>query len=103
MTYGVDQCRVCGTHIATMRPQALQEYQDSLRRPTMPEAEWRKQGFLACPTKLQLRQVSYGCCQPCAERLIKRAMGAPKRIAMVGVVVAVVFTIVWSVILFISS
>ena len=104
MTYGVDQCRCCGTQITVVRAESLKEYTDALRRkPTMPEAQWRQQGFLAMPTPMQLHHVAYGCCQPCAEVLIKRKMGAPRRIAMVGVGAAIAFTLIWRVVLFMAG
>ncbi len=69
----------------------------------MTEAEWRRQGFLAMPTPIQMRQVWYGCCQPCGERLVNKSMGASKRIAMVAVGAAIAFALIWRVTLYITG
>jgi hypothetical protein len=73
MTYGVDQCRCCGVGIEGRGPEAMREYEESLRRPpTMPEAKWRRLGYLAAPTRQQMNFPQYGCCPNCAERELRR-------------------------------
>lgn len=66
MTYGVDQCRICGVPMPSKGPEAMAEWEQAQRKPTMPEAEWRARGFLAAPTKKQIGIPWLGCCQSCA-------------------------------------
>jgi len=70
MTYGVDQCRMCGAPILLERREALAEYEEALRRPPMEEAQWRREGFLTVPTKHQLLHRAAGTCAVCAKKLI---------------------------------
>jgi hypothetical protein len=72
MTYGVDQCRVCGVPIEPYSRETRGQYEAALRRPTMPEAEWRRYGFLAMPTKEQIKHPAIGCCATCGQLLLKR-------------------------------
>jgi hypothetical protein len=102
MTFGVDQCRCCGTPIRVSHPQALDEYLKAVRKPTMPEAEWRRQGFLAVPTRGQIHMPQRGCCQPCGEKQILRRTGAFRRVSKVAVGALVGFTIIWVVALYIT-
>jgi hypothetical protein len=102
MTFGVDQCRCCGAPIKPAYPGQLQEYLDTLRKPTMPEAEWRRRGFLAVPTRAQLHMPHVGCCQPCGQKQVTRATGPLRRIAKVGVGAFVAFSIIWVVALYIT-
>ena len=73
MTYGVDQCRMCGKPIPVLRPTAWREWEDAQRRPVVPEKEWRRLGMLGPPTRLQWRSnMADGCCTPCGVKLLHR-------------------------------
>jgi hypothetical protein len=88
MTYGVDQCRVCGIAITPRGPEAWHEQERANRKPGIPEAEWRRRGFLTSPTRNQLRAMpADGCCRPCGIKLLKRKYHYGAR--AVGVVVVV--------------
>jgi hypothetical protein len=102
MTFGVDQCRCCGTPIRPAYPAQLQEYLDTLRKPTMPEAQWRKLGFLAVPTRTQLHMPQTGCCQPCAVKLVRRYTRPLHRMARVAIGAGIAFTAIWIVALYIT-
>ena len=66
MVYGVDQCRVCGTAIKPKGPDAAIAQELANRKPTMPEKEWRRRGYLTSPTKYQLKtDPANGCCAKC--------------------------------------
>jgi hypothetical protein len=70
MTYGLDECRVCGKPIKIYGPENLARYEnDRARPPVWPEAKWREAGFKACPTRWQLAHPADGCCSDCAIRL----------------------------------
>jgi hypothetical protein len=102
MTFGVDQCRCCGAPIKPAYPEQLKEYLDAVRKPTMPEAEWRRRGFLAVPTRMQLHMPHIGCCQPCAQKQVMRATAPAQRMAKVAVAAVVGFSIIWVVALYIT-
>ena len=73
MTYGVDQCRVCGTRIHPKGPEVAEEQMQANRKPLMPEKEWRRRGYLCPPTKFQIRQdPSNGCCHKCGMRELQK-------------------------------
>ena len=73
MTYGVDQCRVCGTPIVPKGPEVAVEQMEANRKPLMPEKEWRRRGYLCPPTKFQIRQdPSNGCCHACGMRELRK-------------------------------
>ncbi len=66
MTYGVDQCRVCGKPIRPSDSQAMDRYLNSLRhKPTMTEKEWRAAGLKAAPTRKQTLNTLDGVCFAC--------------------------------------
>ncbi len=67
MTYGVDECRICGALMTSKGPDAMQRYLDSLtlKKPTMSQKEWRAAGFKAMPTPYQMGHVQDGCCYKC--------------------------------------
>ncbi len=66
MTYGVDQCRICGKTIRPSDSQAMDRYRNSLRqKPTMTEKEWRAAGFKAAPTRKQTLNALDGVCFSC--------------------------------------
>jgi hypothetical protein len=66
MTYGVDQCRICGKPIRPSGPESMSKYVESLqKKPTMSEKEWRAAGFKAAPTPFQMRKRRDGCCFEC--------------------------------------
>lgn len=65
MSYGLDQCRMCGKPILVKGPEAIIEWEQAQRKPPIPEAEWRKRGFLAAPTGKQLSMPWMGCCDDC--------------------------------------
>lgn len=100
MTYGVDQCRVCGVKIEVRTPRDMEEWIEAQRHPIMPEKEWRRRGWLAAPTRMQKRMPAYGCCPKCGLREMNRKMKAGQRLLMAGAVAGVALTIVWMVITF---
>jgi hypothetical protein len=64
--YGVDQCRVCGKPITVPSKKARAEQEKTNRKPPIPEAEWRRRGYLTCPTPRQLgKHPAHGCCFLC--------------------------------------
>ncbi len=66
MTYGVDQCRVCGRTITPTGPEAMRRYTESLKaKPTMTEKQWRAAGLKAMPTRNQMKSPHDGCCFDC--------------------------------------
>lgn len=73
MTYGVDQCRVCGVKIAlrppTMREQKTIQVANSKIKKLMTEPEWRAAGFRAQPTPYQMLRPPVGCCAACGTKL----------------------------------
>jgi hypothetical protein len=71
--FGVDQCRVCGAAIPVHRRAAEKEQEAANRRPPLPEAEWRRRGYLCPPTKRQLRtKPAEGCCMVCGQKEARR-------------------------------
>jgi predicted nucleic acid-binding Zn ribbon protein len=73
MTYGVDQCRICGTPIIPRGPDIAEEQEKANRKPIIPEKEWRKRGFLTSPTRVQLYlDPANGCCGVCGLKLMKK-------------------------------
>ncbi len=95
MTYGVDQCRVCGVPIKPHRPDEITDWLKAQKRPLIPEHEWRRRGFLAAPTREQLFLPSAGCCQPCGERLLRKRSGLGKRLAVGALSAAAAVAIIW--------
>jgi hypothetical protein len=95
MTYGVDQCRVCGVPIKPHRPDEITAWLKAQKRPPIPEREWRRRGFLAAPTPEQMSLPAAGCCQACGERLLLKAGKAGRRFAYVAVGAVVAFAIIW--------
>jgi hypothetical protein len=66
MTYGLDQCRVCGKPITPADPDSVENFEKSLHgRQTMSEREWRAAGYKAAPSRLQMRRRIDGCCFDC--------------------------------------
>jgi hypothetical protein len=63
-------------------------------RRVMPEAQWRKMGFLAPPTKRQLGQPSAGCCYACGILLMNQKMKPWRRMAIVVCIALVAFAII---------
>jgi hypothetical protein len=93
MTYGVDQCRVCGVPITPLGPTAWMEQDKANRKPPIPEAEWRRMGFLTVPTLAQLRGApASGCCRACALKLMHRKYRYYVRVMLIVAVAAVVLT-----------
>ena len=73
MTYGVDQCRVCGTRISPKGPEAAEEQDKANRHCLMPEKEWRRRGFLCPPTKAQIYvDPANGCCGKCGMAVLRK-------------------------------
>lgn len=95
MTYGVDQCRVCGVPIPD-RPSGLKQQKILAKvlskqrnfRP-MSESEWRAAGFRAQPTALQTAVPASGCCVDCGVRLTKAKLSRGPRYAFIGMAIAV--------------
>ena len=73
MTYGVDQCRVCGTRISPRGPEAAEDQEKANRHCLMPEKEWRRRGFLCPPTKFQIySSPADGCCAKCGMMVLRK-------------------------------
>jgi predicted nucleic acid-binding Zn ribbon protein len=100
MTYGVDQCRVCGVPIKPHRPDEITDWMKAQKRPLIREKEWRRRGFLAAPTKEQMRLPAAGCCQSCGERLMLNAEAAPQRLVILLVAAVITITLIWTVMTF---
>jgi hypothetical protein len=84
MTYGVDECRVCGVAIKPSGPDALKRHNISLKgRPVMTERQWRAAGFKACPTYRQTKEPTDGCCSACKLKMHGRTWKPRRRFAMV--------------------
>ena len=96
MTYGVDQCRVCGTPIPIRGPDILADQERVNRKPIIPEEEWRQLGLLTSPTREQLyRNPANGCCGPCGLKLMRRHYNYTKRaMAVIGLAVGLAVIIV---------
>jgi len=85
MTYGVDECRRCGTPMRARRdnPKA-----DDQRPSRMTEAQWREQGWLAQPTRAQQLHPGIGCCSDCAALILRKRWKPGLRIGlMFGLIV----------------
>lgn len=81
--YGVDQCRVCGKPIIVNSPKSLEEQEQALRNPIVPEKVWRERGYLTPPTVRQWRgDPSLGCCLECGRREMRRKWKWSWRIGM---------------------
>ena len=94
--YGVDQCRVCGIPILVPSKRAREEQELANRKPTMPEAEWRRRGYLASPTRRQLgKRPSHGCCQACGNREMRKYIKPTQRVLYgIGIILCVFVGIV---------
>jgi hypothetical protein len=97
MTYGVDQCRMCGVPIKPHRPNEMEDWLKAQKRPPIPEKEWRRRGFLAAPTREQMANPAAGCCQACGEKMTLRIGGAGKRAVLLAIGVATAIAIIWTV------
>jgi hypothetical protein len=81
--FGVDQCRVCGTAIRVTGRSAREDQEEANRRPLMPEAEWRRRGYLCPPTRRQLRIApAAGCCMACGQKEARRFYRTRTRLAI---------------------
>jgi len=99
MTYGVDECRVCGVPIQPYGRDSYKQYLESLKKPTMPEREWRAKGYLAMPTRLQMHNPHIGCCLECADRELKRQ----GKYAVRGFIWLALFVSFWAFIIYVYS
>ncbi len=98
MTYGVDQCRVCGVPITVSRPTSMEELEKAKRLPPVPEKEWRRLGFLTVPTHYQWYvSRTDGCCAQCGLKQLHkqfhfgaRGMGLAAMIVFLGAVISAV-------------
>jgi hypothetical protein len=89
MTYGLDQCRVCGRDIPLSDPRAIERHAKfSREKPTMTEKQWRRAGFLAAPTRYQLQKPMDGLCFECKYVRGTKRYG-PRMIVTVFVIIAV--------------
>ena len=80
MTYGVDQCRMCGKPIAVLRATALQEWEKAQLNPVIPEKQWRALGMLGPPTRMQwYNNLADGCCAPCGMKMMNRRLQYSRR------------------------
>ena len=100
MTYGVDQCRVCGVKIPVRSPNDMAEWLEEQRNPKIPEKEWRRRGYLAAPTHTQRRMPAYGCCPKCGLKEMNRKMKAGRRLMIMGAVAGLAMTLVWVILTF---
>jgi hypothetical protein len=99
MTYGVDQCRVCGTAIRPRGPKSWEEQDHANRKPTIPEAEWRRRGYLTSPTRSQLRMMpADGCCRPCGIKQMEKRFHYFTRAVVLAVVIVSVLAGIFTVI-----
>jgi hypothetical protein len=98
--YGFDHCRMCGKPIVVHRHGTLPQWEQAQRKPLMPEKQWRAMGFLAAPTRLQLREVpADGCCPECGLKISKRAFKYHER----GLIaIAITVSICWGIFYVIS-
>ncbi len=95
MTYGVDQCRVCGTKIKLHGPLDMEEWVEAQKRAKMPEKVWRARGYLAAPTKRQMLDPSHGCCAACGYREMRRKSKPFRRLALAGVWIVLAAAFAW--------
>ena len=96
MVYGIDQCRKCGKAMPTAGPEHVARYEQSKRqKPTMPEAEWRAQGWKAAPTRYQLHHRLDGMCGDCVWESGHRAVRYGRLMTIVLGSAAVLFVIVY--------
>jgi hypothetical protein len=64
---------VCGVPIVPKGPDVAIQQEKANRKPQMPEAEWRKRGFLTSPTKFQVKtDPAHGCCAKCGLLLTRK-------------------------------
>ncbi len=98
MTYGVDQCRVCGTRITPKGPEAAEQQEKANRNPPMPEKEWRRRGFLTAPTRSQVySDPANGCCARCGMKLLRKHSKFGVRtvsIAIVFIILSAIFAFI---------
>jgi hypothetical protein len=86
--YGVTQCRVCGIPIKLTTPRLRVEQEKANKNPPMPEAEWRRMGYLCPPTKRQMMRFrAEGCCDECGRREIVKYTTPGRRAARMFVLV----------------
>jgi hypothetical protein len=85
MTFGVDECLRCGK---AMRARRDNTKADDVRPSRMSAAEWRKAGWLAQPTRAQLRYPSTACCAACTQAILRRKWKPGLRV--VGMFAAIV-------------
>jgi predicted nucleic acid-binding Zn ribbon protein len=97
MTYGIDQCRVCGIPIRKGKERAVRDAIRAQIKPIVPEAKWRKMGLLASPSRYQLStNPADGCCQPCGEMMMNRRYRYRIRfVMMVGAVASLIGSVFW--------
>jgi hypothetical protein len=68
--YGFNHCRVCGVPIKPRRHDALEQWEEAQLKCKIPETEWRRQGFLAAPTRYQIHiSPMDGCCAKCGQEV----------------------------------
>ncbi len=94
MTYGLDQCRLCGKDMPLSDSRAIERHAKfSREKPTMTEAEWRRAGWKAAPTRYQLRKPLDGLCFDCKYVRGTRQYGV-KVIVLVFTIIAAVAALV---------
>ncbi len=90
MTYGVDECRVCGKAMKPSGPKEMQRHLASLRgHPTMTEKQWRAAGLKAAPTKRQMVSLHHGCCYDCTMTMGMRSV-PQRRLIYPALIIAVI-------------
>lgn len=96
MTYGVDQCRVCGKPIKVQSPTDMADWLEAQRNPPIPEKVWRARGYLAAPTRYQLTmQPAHGCCADCGLREWKKRTKPMRKLLIIVAVTVVAFGILF--------
>jgi hypothetical protein len=80
--YGVDECRVCGKPIRNPSPKAKAEQEKAYQKPLMPEKEWRRRGYLAPPTRHQLKEPQAGCCPECGREQARKFYNPNRRVIL---------------------
>jgi hypothetical protein len=92
MRYGVDQCRRCGKPMRERRDSTRAED----RRPgTLTEPQWRAQGWLAKPTRMQERFPAYGCCMDCIDIIIRKNWKPGLRVALSSCAILAFAALLW--------
>jgi hypothetical protein len=73
VTYGVDQCRVCGKRMKIADPDAARRHQEAIhKKPTMTPKEFKAKGWKSAPTHYQRWRDLDGVCFDCKPIVVNR-------------------------------